>query len=226
MIRQYPGFTLVEIAIVLVIISLLLGGVLKGQELIGGAKIRNMINDFSSVSSAIYAYQDRYKALPGDDRNANGRWGTALANGNGDGLVNLVTDGAVCNFYAAYANTNECALLWDHLRQAGFITGAVGSNAPTNAFGGVLGVQDGGDALRTAAAGSGLKGPIICQSNVPDKAAIGIDNQLDDGNPTTGAIRALLQTTNNTPNAVNATAASGPNYVENGSNYYTLCKSL
>jgi prepilin-type N-terminal cleavage/methylation domain-containing protein len=60
------GFTLVEIAIVLVIIGLLLGGVLKGQEMINSAKVKNMIGDLRAVSSLVYAYQDRFKALPGD----------------------------------------------------------------------------------------------------------------------------------------------------------------
>ncbi len=53
------GFTLVEIAIVLVIIGLLLGGILKGQEMITQAKIKNIINDFNGVTAAVNSYQDR-----------------------------------------------------------------------------------------------------------------------------------------------------------------------
>ena len=77
------GFTLVEIAIVLVIIGLLLGGILKGQEMITQAKIKNVIADMSGVSAAMYGYQDRYRALPGDDKAAS-RWSGATA-GDGDG---------------------------------------------------------------------------------------------------------------------------------------------
>jgi prepilin-type N-terminal cleavage/methylation domain-containing protein len=76
------GFTLVEIAIVLVIIGLLLGGILKGQEMITQAKIKNVIADFSGISAAYYGYQDRYRAIPGDDTGAT-RWGTTPGNGNG-----------------------------------------------------------------------------------------------------------------------------------------------
>ncbi len=60
--NQQKGFTLVEIAIVLVIIGLLMGGVLKGQELINSAKVKNFANDFRSISSFVYAYQDRFKS--------------------------------------------------------------------------------------------------------------------------------------------------------------------
>ena len=63
---QQSGFTLVEIAIVLVIIGLLLGGILKGQELINTAKVKNLANDFRTIPTYIYAYQDKFKALPGD----------------------------------------------------------------------------------------------------------------------------------------------------------------
>ena len=64
---QQSGFTLVEIAIVLVIIGLLLGGILKGQELINSAKVKNLANDFRVIPTYIYAYQDKFKSLPGDD---------------------------------------------------------------------------------------------------------------------------------------------------------------
>src|SRR5258706_15977932 len=61
------GFTLIEIAIVLVIIGLLLGGVLKGQELINNAKVKSYPTDFPNIPIQLYAYKDKFKALPGDD---------------------------------------------------------------------------------------------------------------------------------------------------------------
>ena len=65
--RGQAGFTLIEIAIVLVIIGLLLGGVLKGQELINNARVKSYANDFRNIPVYIYGYQDRFRALPGDD---------------------------------------------------------------------------------------------------------------------------------------------------------------
>src|SRR5580658_139392 len=85
--RKQSGFTLVEIAIVLVIIGLLLGGILKGQEMITQAKIKNVVSDFNGIASALYGYQDRYRALPGNDSNAGTRWPgpPAAAPGSGSG---------------------------------------------------------------------------------------------------------------------------------------------
>src|SRR4051812_11453032 len=74
--KKQSGFTLIELAIVLVIIGLLLGGVLKGQELINSAKVKNMASDFKNAQVYIYGYQDKYKALPGDDATANAHLGS------------------------------------------------------------------------------------------------------------------------------------------------------
>ena len=59
---KQKGFTLVEIAIVLVIIGLLLGGILKGQELISNARVRNVADQVNAVKAAYFAFQDRYRA--------------------------------------------------------------------------------------------------------------------------------------------------------------------
>ena len=65
--KPQTGFTLVEIAIVLLIVGLLLGGVLKGQELIDSAKAKNLAQDLRSIPAMVHAYQDKFRALPGDD---------------------------------------------------------------------------------------------------------------------------------------------------------------
>src|SRR5262245_25456535 len=160
------GFTLVEIAIVLVIIGLLLGGILKGQEMITQAKIKNVIADFSGVSAAYHGYQDRYRAIPGDDPNAGTRWATAPAATSGTG------NGVVAGAYNSTTATDESRLWWDHLRRAGFVSGN-GTQQPFNALTGMIGVQTGdaaspiGPTLTTS--GNGFVGLIMCSANLPDK---------------------------------------------------------
>ena len=58
--RRQSGFTLVEIAIVLVVIGLLLGGILKGQELVNSARVRSLADLNASAQAAYFGFIDRY----------------------------------------------------------------------------------------------------------------------------------------------------------------------
>jgi len=217
------GFTLVEIAIVLVIIGLLLGGILKGQEMITQAKIKNVIADMSGVSAAMYGYQDRYRALPGDDKNST-RWTLTppLTAGNG------VIEGKYIDVATA-----ESMLFWDHLRRAGFVSGS-GAENPFNAVSGKMGVQtsDGsapGGASFTAGVLSDGATPatvftslLLCSANLADKIAISVDSQMDDGDGKKGNVRAMKQTQPN-PAAV-GTAADA--YSEDGVSTYLVCRQM
>jgi len=192
--RSQSGFTLIEIAIVLVIIGLLLGGVLKGQELINSAKVKNLAADFRNIPVFIYGYQDKFKALPGDDKLAS----THLASGvvattGGETPGNGVIEGD----WDSPTQTDESYLFWQHIRLAGLAPGGTilgtADYPPLNAIGGRLGV--------TNAANSpigGLKGSyIICSDNIPGKFAKQLDTTLDDGNTTTGAIQVTTAGTHN-----------------------------
>lgn len=228
------GFTLVEIAIVLVIIGLLLGGILKGQEMITQAKIKNIISDFSGISAAFHGYQDRYRAIPGDDGNANTRWATPTAAIQGDqnGVVSGTYNFA-CSAPGTTVGTNEACFWWDHLRRSGFVAGA-GTVQPLNAVSGIVGVQSGngasGAVLGSDASGlGGFFALVMCSANHPDKVAIATDTQMDDGVRTTGIVRGQLQTTNNPTIVVNgqdAAVGGAGSYVESGTNTYTLCRLL
>jgi prepilin-type N-terminal cleavage/methylation domain-containing protein len=214
------GFTLVEIAIVLVIIGLLLGGILKGQEMITQAKIKNLINDFNGVTVAVTSYQDRYRSLPGDDGNADTRWTTPAPAPKGNG------DGTITGLYNAdqTAPTAESRLFWHHLRLAGFVpgltTGVGAGNQPINAAGGMIGVESG----VVGTNGLGFTSLIICFSNLPEKVASAIDGQMDDSSPNTGQLRAQLQTVANPPTGKDASFAATA-YVETGVNQYLMCKN-
>ena len=225
--KKQAGFTLVEIAIVLVIIGLLLGGILKGQEMITQAKIKNVIADMSGVSAAMYGYLDRYRALPGDDKAAQTRWTMGAAGAPTAGMVQ--GNGVIEGVYASATQTDESMLFWSHLRRAGFVGGS-GAENPFNAVSGKMGVQtgDGSDAtpggvLGTAANTNLFLALIMCSANLPDKIAISVDAQMDDGVGNAGTVRGLLQTQPNMPLAVNGPAAA---YTEDGVSTYVLCRQM
>ena len=217
--KQQTGFTLVEIAIVLVIIGLLLGGVLKGQELINNAKVKNLANDFRSISTFVYAYQDRFRALPGDDLAANTHvnGGILATTPNNAGQVrgNARIDGA----WNSATNTDESFLFWQHVRLANLATGptniGVADFLPRNSEGGRLGVTS--DVLLNAPTG----GPdaasfYVCSGGIQGRFARQLDITLDDGNPLTGALRVI---TDGVANVADAT----PIVAANDSQLYTVC---
>ena len=217
--KTQKGVTLVEIAIVLVIIGLLLGGILKGQEMITQAKIKNVIADVTGVSAAMYGYQDRYRALPGDDKNA-GRWTSApaAAPGNGNGVI----EGA----YNAAA-VGESLNFWDHLRRAGFV-GGQGTENPFNAVSGKMGVQTGDGTGPTPGGVLAVSGPaveqftglILCTANLPDKIAVSVDAQMDDGKGNSGSVRGIKAAGNADVKPIAET------YTEDGVSTYLICRQM
>ncbi|ALG66522.1 type II secretion system protein [Beggiatoa leptomitoformis] len=190
--RQQSGFTLVEIAIVLVIIGLLIGGVLKGQEIITNARVVNIENSFNGISAAIFSYQDRYRALPGDDAKANIRFpafasasGTVIGSGNGiiEGQFKSTTD------------TDESRLFWLHLRNAGLVPGAVSPSdlnsfeQPTNPYGGKIGVSS--DPTVASTKPANITGMYVGFAVIPGKIAQILETRADDTVPDTGSVQAL-----------------------------------
>ncbi|MGB9094168.1 MAG: prepilin-type N-terminal cleavage/methylation domain-containing protein [Gallionella sp.] len=204
--RNQSGFTLIEIAIVLVIIGLLLGGVLKGQELINSAKVKNLATDFKNVPIYIYGYQDKYKALPGDDALAtthlSAASGVTITIGNGNGII----DGQWGPYTTPPSPTTEAYQFWQQIRLAGFGPGSTDPTAadymPRNAVGGTIGVTNAASSPIT-----GLKGTyIVCSDSIPGKFAKQLDVTLDDGNTATGSVEVVPAgtTTATTPTATTA----------------------
>ena len=206
---QQSGFTLVEIAIVLVIIGLLLGGVLKGQELINSAKVKNMINDFRTVSSLVYSYQDRFKAFPGDqtqpqlDAAFGASVGTACTATPGTcatGNARLDGDWNSTTLAVATALQHETFVFWQHVRLANLATGATNTGdanyGPKNADGGALGVESGLDASGAAAPFIvGMRGSFyVCSAGILGRYVRQIDTTMDDGNTAGGNVRAVANT--------------------------------
>jgi prepilin-type N-terminal cleavage/methylation domain-containing protein len=196
--KKQAGFTLVEIAIVMVIIGLLLGGVLKGQEIITNAKARNIENEFNGVTAAIYSYQDRYRAYPGDDRNATARWTAVTTDSATKG------NGKIEGPFDSNTPADESRLLWQHLRNARLVAGKTDDTSqPNNAFGGITGVATG--ATGTGGNGVNINWLFIGFSNIPQNIAVILESRLDDNGPQSGTIQAQK----------NDKSDAGTTYIEN-----------
>jgi prepilin-type N-terminal cleavage/methylation domain-containing protein len=174
--NNQKGFTLVEIAIVMVIIGLLLGGVLKGQQMIANAKIKSLVNHAQGLSAAIYAYQDRYKALPGDDPKAT----TNLPGASGGCDVGVLGNGSGDGYIYEWARANQ------DLACAGLITGTYNgtSNTILSPYGTVVYIY-----YETR---QGKTGNVIRYDNLPADVAQALDTALDDGLFDKGSIRASV----------------------------------
>lgn len=210
---KQTGFTLIELAIVLVIIGLLLGGVLRGQELINSAKAKNITADLKNVQIFIYGYQDKFRAVPGDDANVathiNG--GTPATTPAGT-LNNAQINGA----WNSTTPTDESFLFWQHVRLAGFATGptAVADAAylPRNAESGRFGVQSLPGFTTVSDATNPMTGSYVtCTENIAGRLVKQIDANLDDGNTATGSVRAVA--TAGTASVATAAIVDGTPYI-------------
>jgi prepilin-type N-terminal cleavage/methylation domain-containing protein len=204
--RSEQGFTLVELAIVMVIIGLLIGGILKGQELISNAKVSSTVTQLKGLDAALNTFQDKYNALAGDMNNTQTRLpgGQASENGDGNGRINQLAG-------AAPAAGAESTNAFVQLSRADLISG-VNVNGGLAAGGIIPEVKAGGTMwLGTASnAGAGTGGIATLNANktyaslngqtaavaagtgaiAPDAAAQ-IDRKLDDGTANTGTVQAV-----------------------------------
>jgi prepilin-type N-terminal cleavage/methylation domain-containing protein len=219
MLRRQSGFTLIEIAIVLVIIGLLLGGVLKGQELITSARVRNLISQQDGIKAAFFGFQDRFRALPGDYASASANIAGVTSNGNGNGQIEHTAVGG--------GVAEEDILVWDHLSHAGFINGQYTFNAtisdttnPKNPYSVYL------QLIYDAQYGTGTppqKHNLKTGNQIPVEILAEVDRKIDDGDPYRGAFQFSPYTppggnvppagcvTAGTPNVWNTTISPGTN---------------
>jgi prepilin-type N-terminal cleavage/methylation domain-containing protein len=225
---QQSGFTLVEIAIVLVIIGLLLGGILKGQELINSAKVKNLANDFRVIPTYIYAFQDKFKALPGDDAQVDAHVSGATkadAANLGNGVIN--------GHWNSTTATDESFLFWQHVRLANLAAGPTDTGdttyRPTNAVGGPIGISS----TTSTPQITGMTGTYqVCSRGVLGKFAVQLDVQMDDGQPCTGSMRAMAEigsatTLGATPVWAGTAAPAGCSGSQiNNDTTYTVCMTF
>ncbi len=215
--KNQKGFTLVEIAIVLVIIGLLLGGVLKGQELIENGRVKNAASTIQAVAASYNGYTDRYRKLAGDDgplatlQARGNNWAVITSAGTNDGIINVADS-------PWNTGTAERIAFFQHLRAGGFITGNpadIGGNLlPRNPWGGLVSVSNAANQGRAT-----TRILQVCLSNVPGKAAVALDTQLDDGRPNLGGFRATQGGENANPAGAAAAAYSEDQL-------YTICTDI
>jgi len=130
--RSQSGFTLVELAIALMIIGLLIGAVLKGQELVENARVTKMMTQMKSYQTAASAFYSNYNEVPGDMTNAASRIPSCTTTtycsgkGDGDGHVGYL---ATSRKTAPWTNDEQWAF-WQQLGRAGLITGLTLAEIP------------------------------------------------------------------------------------------------
>lgn len=188
-IKSTDGFSLVELAIVLVIIGLITGSVLKGQELIESAKLRTLIHQIQETRTAVSVFIERYDALPGDFHQAKERIHVDLSNGNNNGQI----EGNGCDL------NSEAGSFWHHLQLSGLMpslskpNGALdfGNGLPATKLGGGITVSYGDFNTHIHWFVIGKKngdkgdGPLL----TPEQAQY-IDQKLGNGKGDTGTVRA------------------------------------
>ena len=220
--NKQTGFTLIELAIVLVIIGLLLGGVLRGQELINSARVKSLTRDFQNAQVYLYGYQDRFKSVPGDDGRADVRLPgpppaalAAPAGTRDNGQINGAWDDG-------FGDGTEAILFWQHVRLAGLAPGPTALAAgfdPVNSNNGRVGIQT----LAVAPPIATMTGSYaVCSDLIIGRDALQIDITLDDGETSTGNVRA--RPTGAAPAAAMDSADMA--LVANVNAQYTVCMAL
>lgn len=177
------GFTLVEITIVLVVVGLVLGGVVKMQEMLLNTKVKRTQSDYAEISSALLTYDGRYTRFPGDDDSASEHF-SVYTDGFNDPTpaeINGDNSGTIDGSWIGAPNS-ETANAWKHLRAAGLIVGNPDDDTqPFNAYGGRIGVRD--RSLQ-------IPGHVLVFGSIEGRIAKIIEDKIDDGDPSSGAIQS------------------------------------
>ena len=180
---------MIEIAIVLVVIGLLLGATIKGQELINNSREKRLSRNFQNIPVSVQTYQDKFKALPGDDAGLAMHLPGAIPCSPPAAGKCVPGNGLIDGNWSDTTDASESYVFWQHIRLAGLADGSLDTNSsdyiPRNVLGGKIGVTSASPII-------GLVGTlIICSDAIPGKYVKRLDAELDDGNTATGFMRAV-----------------------------------
>lgn len=121
----HRGFSLVELAIALVIIGLIIGGVLVGNDLVKGAEVRGAVHQTQLLQAGYVTFKDKYRCIPGDCEHAS-RALEGAVNGDGNKMISCSEADPMCT-----ASTNEHIEAFNQMQQAGLVRAGV---SPDNTF--------------------------------------------------------------------------------------------
>ena len=136
--KQESGFTLIEMSVVLIIIGLIVGGILLGQDLIGGAAVRAQISQIQKYQAAVHTFQTKYNNyLPGDIPNPYATMfgfqtrGQYAGEGDGNGIIEGITNASPANNNSLDQSAGETVVFWVDLSTANLIDGTFNTASPT-----------------------------------------------------------------------------------------------
>ena len=172
------GFSLIEVAIAIVIIGLVASFTLKGKELIHTAKLNSVAEQVNSFKIAIQMFVDKYGTLPGDCPNAKEMIDSGLENGSGNGTIK-------------YAN--DAKKFWKHLVASGLLSVELINGYPASKLGGFYSVSSeiAGHEGTWIILNGGTSNNYNFKGIISQKDAYHIDKKNDTGDPSTGEIRVL-----------------------------------
>jgi prepilin-type N-terminal cleavage/methylation domain-containing protein len=207
--RYSDGFTLVELAIVLVIIGLIIGGILVGQDLVANAETRSIISQVGKYNAALSSFRAKFNAIPGDFSQASSyitpdAAATPVTNGDGNGVLYSSAGLPLAAPTVISGATNELSQFWYQLGQLGLIEGtysglsAATTLGPTGNFptsrsnrGGII-AYGFTDALNYYHLGlvNSATSTITTANNLTPNSALLIDSKMDDSQANSGIVQA------------------------------------